>query len=46
LTRGRGKVVGFFANSDFLGEDLLGWFIEEDLKTKEVIRKWFRENLD
>ena len=45
LERGKNKVVGFFTNSDFLGENLPGWFIEEDLKTKEVIRKWFREIL-
>lgn len=45
LEKGKGRVVGFFVNSDFLGEDLPGWFIEEDLKTEEVIRRYFREIL-
>lgn len=45
LEKGKDKVVGFFVNSDFLGEELPGWFIEEDLKTQEVIRRWFTEVL-
>lgn len=43
LEKGKGKIVGFFANSDFLGENLPGWLIEEDLKTEEVIREYFTE---
>jgi hypothetical protein len=42
------KVFGFFANSDFLGGGIPGvpgWYIEENLKTQEVIRRWFTEVL-
>ncbi len=45
LEKGKEKVVGFFA-LDFLGGELPGMPpIKEDLKTKEVIRKWFKEIL-
>ncbi len=45
LEKGKGKVVGFFA-LDFLGGELPGMpLIKEDLKTKEVIRKYFTEVL-
>jgi len=42
------KVFGFFANSDFLGLNLPGvpeFSFEENLKTQEVIRRYFREVL-
>jgi hypothetical protein len=46
LEQGNGKVVGLFANSDFLGIELPGIpLLKENLKTKEVIRRWFREIL-
>jgi hypothetical protein len=46
LEQGNGKVVGFFANDDFLGIELPGIpLLKENLKTKEVIRRWFREIL-
>jgi hypothetical protein len=48
LEKGKDKVVGFFANSDFLGGDISGipgWPIEENLKTEAVLREWFIEIL-
>ena len=44
LEQGNGKVVGFFANSDFLGIELPGIpLVKENLKTEEVIREWYKE---
>ncbi len=46
LEKGKDKVVGFFAFSDsFLGLELPGMVIEENLKAQEVIREWFTEIL-
>lgn len=39
------KVFGFFANSDFLGAEVPGWYLEENLKTQEVIKTYFTEIL-
>ena len=45
LERGKDKVVGFFA-MDFLGGEIPGVPpIKEDLKTEEVIKKWYNEIL-
>ena len=43
--RGKDKVDGFFALSFFLGDNLPGGYIKENLKTQEVIKRWFREIL-
>jgi hypothetical protein len=43
------KIFGFFANSDFLGLEIQGvpeFSIEENLKTQEVITRYFTEILD
>ena len=46
LEKGKDEVVGFFAFSEFfLGFDLPGWSIEENLKTQDVIKKYFTEIL-
>jgi hypothetical protein len=46
LEKGKGRVVGFFANSEFLGIELPGIpLLKENLKTEEVIREWFTEIL-
>ncbi|UZE93014.1 MAG: hypothetical protein IB617_02540 [Candidatus Nealsonbacteria bacterium] len=47
LEKGKDKVVGFFAfRFYFLEVDLPGFFIEQNPKTKEVIKRWFTEILD
>jgi len=43
------RIFGFFANSDFLGLEIQGvpeFSIEENLKTQEVIKRYFTEILD
>ncbi|MBA7643954.1 hypothetical protein ES703_51689 [subsurface metagenome] len=46
LEQGNGKVVGFFASSDFLGIELPGIpLLNENLKTGEVIKRYFTEIL-
>jgi hypothetical protein len=46
LEQGNGKVVGFFANDDFLGIELTGIpLLKENLKTQEVIKRYFTEIL-
>ncbi len=46
LEKGKDRVVGFFANSEFLGIELPGIpLLKENLKTKEVIKKYFTEIL-
>jgi hypothetical protein len=43
--KGKDRVVGFVA-FNFLEIELPGYsFIEEDLKTEEVIKRWFTEVL-
>ena len=44
LEKGKDKIVGFFAfRFYFLEVDLPGVLIEENLKTQEVIKRWFTE---
>ncbi len=46
LEKGSGRVVGLFANSEFLGIELPGIpLLKENLKTEEVIKRYFTEIL-
>ena len=46
LEKGSGRVVGLFANSEFLGIELPGIpLVKENLETEEVIKRYFTEIL-
>lgn len=47
LEKGKDKVVGFFAfRFNFLEVDIPGMIVKENLKTQEVIKRYFTEILD